>query len=172
MADQPMSARPAPFAVQAMTVMLILLALVALPACRGAEIPAGRQPVRIADRSFDLELALDDAARVQGLSDRKSIAQDGGMLFVFPDAAVRQFVMRRCYVAIDILFISPAGRITAMHEMQVEPIDRAEDDLHRYSSSEPAIAAIELAGGTIRTLGVKPGQRIDLPWEDLKRRAR
>lgn len=130
------------------------------------------QRVTLAGRTFHLEVAADDDARYQGLSDRPSIPEDGGMLFVFPDAAVRTFVMRRCLVPIDIAFLGPRGRIVAMHAMQVEPYDTPESRLTRYSSHWPAQFAIELRGGTLAELGVELGQAVELPLEALQAVAR
>lgn len=167
------------------SVAALLLLLVAMPGgCREEASPAGgrqadgsaagvpTQRVRIAGRAFDLELALDAPSRYRGLSDRPSIPADGGMLFVFPDVRELDFVMRQCLVPIDILFLGPGGHVVAMHRMKVEPYDTPERHLRRYGSGWAAQFAIELAGGTLDQLQVKVGQKIDLPLEDLKRRAR
>ncbi len=129
--------------------------------------------VTINNESFTLELALDEDTRFQGLSDRPEIPDHGGMLFVFPDEARREFVMRRCLVPIDIAFLSANGEIVWMHAMQVESDpDTPEYRLKRYDSHYPARFAIELHDGTLRRLGLKQGDRVVLPLEDLKQRAR
>ncbi len=129
--------------------------------------------VTIKGETFNLELALDDPTRIQGLSDRAEIAEDGGMLFVFPDAKRRAFVMRRCLVPIDIAFLNTEGEVIWMHAMQIEPDPNAPDNrLKPYDSHYPTQFAIEFRDGTIRRLGLRQGDRIDLPLEDLKRRAR
>lgn len=154
---------------------LPLIALVVtFSACGLGKTPvdADTLELTIAGRDFTLELALDRESRYQGLSDRPSIADDGGMLFAFPDAQVRTFVMRRCLVPIDIVFLSPTGRVLAMHEMQLEPYDTPENDLRRYSSHWPAQFAIEFKAGTIEALGMEEGQKIGLPLERLKGRTR
>lgn len=126
------------------------------------------QEVTLGDRQFQLELAADDASRIQGLSDRPSLPPNGGMLFVFPDAAVRSFVMRRCLFDIDIVFLGPNGRIVATHEMKTEPMDTPEHRLRRYSSQWPAQFAIEVPAGTIDALGLREGQAVELPLDELK----
>lgn len=129
--------------------------------------------VMVKGEVFRLELALDNEARVQGLSDREEIVADGGMLFVFSDAQPRQFVMRRCLVPIDIAFLDAEGEVVWMHAMQVESgPDIPENLLKRYDSHYPAQFAIELREGSIRRLGLGQGDRIDLPLEDLKARVR
>jgi uncharacterized protein len=126
--------------------------------------------VSIAGRTFHLEVADTPQARYQGLSDRRTLAADGGMLFVFPKAATQIFVMRRCHFPIDLIYLSPAARIVSMHRMAVEPADTAEYNLVRYESTWPAQYAIELAGGAIDTLGLREGQKIALPLNALKAR--
>ena len=152
--------------------LIPLLLLLILAGCPSAAPPPGTQPWTVNGRTFYLELALDDDARFQGFSDRESIAADGGMLFVFPRAKVRYFVMRRCLVPIDIIFLDATGRIVRMQQMQVEPPDTPEADLRPYSSVYPAQFAIELRGGTLDELGLEPGRKLDLPFADLKKKAR
>lgn len=131
--------------------------------------PAGMPllDVKIADKAYQLEVALKPSARRQGLSDRKRIASDGGMLFVFARAAEKTFVMRRCLVPIDLIFLDGQGRIMNMHAMKVEPYDQPEWELTRYPSAGPTQFAVELAGGSIERLGLERGQVIDLPRRDL-----
>ena len=132
----------------------------------------GTQAVTIAGRTFHLELAMDDASRLQGLSDRAEIPADGGMLFVFPQPRSVSFVMRRCLVPIDIIYLDPNGRVVQTHAMQVEPYDTPERKLRLYPSQWPAQFAIELRGGTLETLGLQLGQKIDMPLDALKQQAR
>lgn len=143
------------------------------------------ESVKISGETFHLELALDQPTRFRGLSGRTHIEEDGGMLFVFPRASVQAFVMRDCLVPIDIIFLDPAGRIVAMHEMPVEeprrddepettnPLaDKYEQRLKRYSSKFPAQFVIELAGGSLDRLDLEEGDLIKLDVEGLKARAR
>lgn len=153
-----------------LTSHLLLLFVLALIACTPQETDTHILPVKIGKATFNLELALTSSQRYQGLSDRKEIAPDGGMLFVFSEARGLSFVMRRCLVPIDILFLDPGQRIVAMHAMQVEPYDTPEAKLKLYPSRWPAMYAIELAGGTLAKLKLKEGDKI--PFElsdDLKR---
>jgi uncharacterized membrane protein (UPF0127 family) len=131
-------------------------------------------PVTIRGRTFRLELAMTDADRIQGLSDRRELAADGGMLFVFPSQQPLAFVMRRCYVPIDVIFLDGGGRVVNTHAMQVEPEATFDDDatLRPYPSDWPAQFAIELKGGTLKSLELRRGEKIDLPLEELKRNAR
>ncbi len=129
--------------------------------------------VSIGEERFTMELALTAEARFQGLSDRTSVAADGGMLFAFPDARVMSFVMRRCVVPIDVVFVGPNARVLSVHAMRVEPDpDAADHLLMQYPSVYPAQFALEFAGGTAERLKIMPGQKIDIPVESLKGWAR
>ncbi len=142
--------------------------------------------VTIKDKEFKLELALDDEKRFKGLSDRKEIPKDGGMLFVFKRAEEREFVMRDCPIPIDIIFLDGTGRVTAKHKMKVEeprkpdePVDKInpandkyEQRLKRYGSKYAAQFVVELAGDTLDTLEVKEGDKIKLDTVALKKRAK
>jgi uncharacterized protein len=154
--------------------MVMLLLALAAGGCANRAAPAANptQPVNIAGRTFHLELALDPDTRYQGLSDRPQLPPDGGMLFVFPRAVESCFVMRRCLIPLDLVFLGPNGRIVSMHRMAVEPYDTSDSQLRRYCSGWPALAAMEFVGGTIDQLGLQLGQRIDLPLEELKQQAR
>ena len=138
-----------------------------------------RVTVEIAGESFHLELAADPGTRVQGLMGRTEIARDGGMLFVFPDVAMRSFWMKDCLTDMDIIFLDGSGRVTATHEMTMEPPRRPDESqlayelrLPGYSSLRPAQFAIELAPGSLDRLGVRTGDLIRLDLDALKRRAR
>ena len=135
--------------------------------------------VRLGDETFRLELALDPATRTLGLGGREEIAPDGGMLFVFPQAAQMAFVMRDCPIPIDVAFLDGAGRVVAIHEMQPEA-PRAEDEgfweyenrLRKYSSRFAAQFAVETAGGRMAEVGLKVGDLVPIDTEALKERAR
>jgi uncharacterized protein len=143
--------------------------------------------VRLDGRMYRLEIADTPDKRIQGLSGRTEIPANGGMIFIFPrrDVRVQSFVMRDCLVDIDIIYLDPSGRVVAMHEMKVEPprgpgegqpgdlTNRAyEDRLTKYSSRFPAQFAIEIRGGSLPTMKLREGDKVDLPLEALKARAR
>lgn len=130
--------------------------------------------VMLGGERFDLELALTHFQRFKGLSDREVIEPDGGMLFVFPESRPLQFVMRRCLVPIDLIFLDSWGVITTLHEMEVEPepFHTPDSELRTYPSDGVARFAIEVAGGTIARLGLRVDQTIRLPLDDLKAKAR
>jgi uncharacterized protein len=136
--------------------------------------------------SFTLAVADDGEERTRGLGGVPHIPDDRGMIFIFPRAAPRSFIMRDCLVDIDIAYLTDSGFIGRMYTMPVEPprgegegvegdfANRAyESRLKRYPSGFPCRIVIEVAGGTFERLGLRPGDRIDITNLDaLKSRAR
>jgi uncharacterized protein len=152
------------------------------------------EKVTIGGRTFQLEPVFDDEHRFKGLSGRTEIAPDGGMLFVFKEPKVQEFVMRDCPIPIDIIYLDAAGRITAMHKMVPEP-PRAEDEkaltlpsrtapewsgtnekyekrLKKYSSRFASQFVIELKGNTLDELSLKEGDKVELDRARLKKLAK
>ena len=154
---------------------LMLLAAVSTAGCQRGQSISGTEQVIIAGELFRLEVASDDSTRTQGLMGRTEITSDGGMLFIFPTAQVRQFWMGYCLVDIDVMFLDPNGRVTAIHTMKVEdPRKENESELAYsarladYPSVYAAQFAIELRAGSIERLGVNVDDKIELDLARLK----
>ncbi|MFG0256911.1 MAG: DUF192 domain-containing protein [Phycisphaerales bacterium JB043] len=134
--------------------------------------------VKIKGQTYRLELALDDESRIAGLSGRESIPEKGGMLFSFPSAQQRYFVMRDCQFDIDIAYLDGSGKVISMHAMTVEPRREGESDLayeqrlKRYPSFYAAEFAVEVMGGTWEEIGLVAGETIEFDRASVKERTR
>ena len=84
------------------------------------------------------------------------IADDQGMLFVFPDESVRGFWMRNTIAPLDIAFARMNGTIVKIWQMPALT-------LQTFSSIEPAMFALEVKQGTFGRLGIKEGDRLEIP---------
>lgn len=143
--------------------------LAALVPARPARAEGTAVAATIGGERFTLEVASDPATMYRGLGGRTRIDPHGGMLFVYASPRPLAFVMRDCPVPLDVAFLDDAGRVIAFHEMKPEP-PRApgesaadyEARLPSYGSPLPARWAVEVAGGRLRALGVRPGDRIEL----------
>ncbi len=132
------------------------------------------EKVVVAEQEFKLELAADPFSRAKGLMGREKLEKDKGMLFVYPRAGIRSFWMMNCLIDIDLIFLDPRGRITAIHEMKKEaPQGENESNsqysrrLKRYPSRGSAQYGIELRKGSIKKLKLKVGQKIELDFKRL-----
>ncbi len=162
--------------------LVLILATVICCAATGCESLRGDPEavtIEIGDERFTVDVANDDARRIQGLKGVTEINPSGGMIFIFPNNQVRSFWMVDCVVDIDVMFLDPQGRVTAVHTMKVEPPPRAEEPrssyerrLPGYSSSYPAQFAIELRAGTLQRLGIEVNSKVPLDLTRLKAVAR
>ncbi len=123
-----------------------------------------------------MELALTPEQRARGLMGREALADDEGMLFVFPDTepypAAVSFWMKDCLIPIDVIFISREGEIVSIHEMEPPEPGTPDDELKAYPSGSPVQFAIEVRGGLAEELDLGPGDIIELQYEDLMEMAK
>ena len=160
---------------------LELCALMALLCCfmglscraDGEKASGGRPdywPLTINGYLFDqIELAFTEEEQAKGLMDRDTLAENGGMLFVFDKMAHHSFWMKRCRFDLDLMYLDSTGVIVSMHRMKMErPQQRNEseeayyDRLPTYASGKPVQFVLELAGGQIDFLGLKVGDKLDI----------
>jgi uncharacterized membrane protein (UPF0127 family) len=96
---------------------------------------------------FQLELAETPERRAKGLMYRKSLPADGGMLFVWPNKALRLFWMKNTPLFLDILFFDEAGKLVYLHP---EAVPFSQDTI---SSRRPAKYVVEIHAKTAERLG-------------------
>ena len=135
--------------------------------------------VEISGKEYQLELALNRIDRERGLMDRTFLSDQGGLLFVFPEAAERSFWMKNCFIDIDLMFLDSRGTVMAVHRMVVEvpkgdnePPWTYEARLKHYWSNGPSRFAIELSAGSLDHLQITVNDKISLDLPLLRRIAR
>ncbi|AEG04382.1 DUF192 domain-containing protein [Sinorhizobium meliloti] len=141
----------------ALTALFLLLLLVASAM---AEVSYAKERVRLitaSGRTHDLtvELAVDPSQREQGLMYRRQMAPDHGMLFDFGETRPVMMWMKNTYLPLDMLFIASDGTIRTIHENAVPHSEAIID------SREPVAYVLELNAGTVKRLGVSPGDRLE-----------
>lgn len=160
-------------AAAALPSLALALALAASPACAGkppepapaapALAPAAvpRVVVETANggrHAVTVELALTPAEQERGLMFRRELAEDAGMLFVFPEAAPRAFWMKNTLIPLDLLFIDDGGVVAGIvrdaEPMTLSPRSPGPDVLARF--------VLEVRGGWAARHGVQNGARVRL----------
>jgi hypothetical protein len=116
--------------------------------------PARSPAVELRGHRIEVEIAADDASRAHGLMDRSSMPADHGMLFVFPDDAVRTFWMKNTLIPLDMLFFDADRKLVTL-QADVPPCKA--DPCAVYPSSGPARYVLELNAGAAAKLGVREG---------------
>jgi uncharacterized protein len=104
--------------------------------------------------TFVVELATSDAEHQRGLMLRDGLPAGHGMLFVFGHARPLSFWMRGVRIPLDIIFIRANGRILRIAE-NAKPLSETS-----IPSGGPAIAVLEVAGGTAHKLGITTGDTV------------
>ena len=103
---------------------------------------------------FAVELAETPSQRRQGLQGRRSLAKDAGMLFDFGRPLKATMWMKNTPVALDMLFVRADGVIDSI------AADTTPQSLEILRSEGEVLAVLEIAAGTARRLGIRPGHRV------------
>lgn len=102
---------------------------------------------------IEAEVAANNAARMQGLMNRKTMATQRGMLFVFDRNAQHCMWMKNTFLPLSVAFIDETGKILNIEDMQ----PHSEDN---HCAAQPARYALEMNVGWFAQHGIKRGDRI------------
>jgi len=136
--------------------LFICTLLMVAPLALAAELPrdvvlveAGASQYR-----FEVEVADDPTERAEGLMHRTSLADNAGMLFIYPKPQPVEFWMKNTPLSLDIVFVRQDGTIARIAENTVPMSEEL------IPSGEPVRAVLEVKGGTMRQLGIAAGDRV------------
>jgi uncharacterized protein len=135
--------------------LLLLVLFPCLLFCGCRRMPEANYYVTIQGKIAKVEIAADDASRIRGLMYRESLPPDTGMLFIFPDEAVRNFWMKNTSVPLSIAYISGQGTIVNIKDMTPFSTDTV-------TSAAPAKYALEMIQGWFDKNGIKSGQTVTM----------
>ncbi len=113
--------------------------------------------VKIAGQAIMAEAVNDTASEYRGLSDRASLCATCGMLFMFNDAAPREFVMRNMEFPLDIIFINQHKIIKIAANLPPE----GESPKIIYASDGSADAVLEVNAGYTTKHNLKIGDYVE-----------
>jgi uncharacterized membrane protein (UPF0127 family) len=109
---------------------------------------------------IEVELAVNQAEREQGLMYRTELAEQQGMLFVYPEQAPLDMWMKNTYLHLDVLFLAADGRIVSLLK-NLPPC--TQEPCKIYNSQLAALYMLELKAGFIDKYQLKTGQLLRLP---------
>lgn len=107
----------------------------------------------LGDRTIQAEVADRPETRAMGLMDRRSLAPDHGMLFVFEQEGMPCFWMKNTPLPLDIAFIDQEGFIANIAAMQ--PFD-----LQSQCPVRPIRYALEMEQGWFAKADKQAGERV------------
>ena len=119
--------------------------------------------LEIEDQTIQVEVADSPQEWELGLSYRDTLANDHGMLFVFPNERRRSFWMRGCNFDIDLAYIETDGTISEIITMKKEPLSTPPESLTTYPSQSPTIRyALEMIGGWFEEHNIDMTAKVNL----------
>ena len=111
-------------------------------------------PLRIKKHEIRAEIASTEQDRMRGLMFRDKLAENSGMIFLYPRAEASAMWMKNTRIALSVAFIDANGRILNIADM--EPLSEK-----AHASSGAATYALEMNGGWFRKQRIKAGDLVE-----------
>jgi len=137
-------------------VIIVSLLVVFLPFLRQRSV-RGQRDIVVDDHRLVVEIAKTAKEKEQGLSDRKNLCSDCGMLFVFDQEGFYPFWMRRMYFDIDILWIADDRVVDVTLGAKVSSKEEFAAPKTFYRSRVPIDKVLEVDAGWVEKNGIKAG---------------
>lgn len=118
--------------------------------------PSNSIKIKIADTSYNIELAKTIAQKTKGLSKRNTLCKNCGMLFTFGFETNLPFWMKDTLIPLDMIWLDQNGKIVDIqtaNEINSSKI---------YQNQTPAQYVLELNANDSQKIGLKIGDKIDL----------
>lgn len=93
------------------------------------------------------------ALREKGLMNRRELARNEGMLFVFPGVAQHSMWMKNTLIPLDVAFIDDNGNIINIEKMAALSLDQ-------HTAKKPARYALEMSAGWFYGHGARAGDAV------------
>ncbi|MEK9170582.1 MAG: DUF192 domain-containing protein [Patescibacteria group bacterium] len=114
--------------------------------------------IKIGDSIFKVEIADSIISQARGLSGRKNLPEDEGMLFIFNSPQICSFWMKGMNFPLDIIWIS--GNKIIQIDKDVPFPGGNGGDFELYSPSDPVDKVLEINAGLSDKFGIKTGDEI------------
>lgn len=102
------------------------------------------------------EIAATDESREHGLMFRTSLAEDAGMLFVFPYLDIQGFWMKNTLIPLDMIWLNERKEI--VYFVTADPCKK--DPCGSYQPMQKALYVLEVQGGFVKKHNLSLGQRL------------
>lgn len=105
--------------------------------------------------AIEIETAENEDEWAMGLMYRTTMAENQGMLFIFPNEDFHTFWMQNTVLPLDIIFVNAKKEIIKIHKNTV-PFQESPS----YDSDKPAMYAVEVNAGYCDKFKIKEGDKI------------
>ncbi|KKQ35484.1 MAG: hypothetical protein US51_C0004G0007 [Microgenomates group bacterium GW2011_GWA2_37_6] len=116
--------------------------------------------VTVNDQKFNVTVAKTDKEQQVGLSNRKQLSKNQGMLFIFKDPDYYSFWMKDMKFPIDIIYISGDKVVTVIEN--AKPPSSSNENLAIYQPEEKSDKVLEVNAGAANKYKVKKGTTIKI----------
>ncbi len=106
-------------------------------------------------KKLDIEIAENQYEHETGLMYRQSMKETQGMLFIYPEEALRSFYMKNTYIPLDIIFYHKDSSVVSFQE-NAQALDETS-----LPSNKPAKFILELNAGKVKEWNIEVGDKID-----------
>lgn len=110
--------------------------------------------IEIGDRTYNVKVAESEEDKIKGLQDRKSLAEDEGMLFVYDEPQTVGFWMKDTDIPLDIIFIDEDLEVISIYQGNPNDDTIAEED--------NVLLVLEVNQGS----GISEGDELDIEDDD------
>lgn len=110
--------------------------------------------IEIGDKKYNVEVAQTDEEKTIGLQDKKELAEDEGMLFIYDEPQTVGFWMQDTDIPLDIIFIDEDFEVISVYKGQPHDETIAEEDDVQF--------VLEVNQGS----GIKEGDELDIDDDD------
>ena len=117
--------------------------------------------VTVRNQTFTVEIADDAQERSTGLSNRTSLDNMRGMLFVFEQSGLHAFWMKDTLIPLDMIFINNNRIITIHKNVQPEP-NTPDHMLRKYPPGKPAKYVLEINAGLSKEYEFQEGDVVEI----------
>lgn len=135
-------------------VCLLVFALVWLALAKTKNNDVSAIPsVTIDGAQFSIEISNTPSQRETGLMGRKQLAENSGMLFLFPNAAIYPFWNKNTFIPLDVIWIN-SGKVVFTGSLPAQTIGA---DTTTLTPTILADRVLELSAGSIEQAKIKIG---------------
>ncbi len=106
-------------------------------------------------KELEIEIAENQYEQETGLMYRRSMKDTQGMLFIYPEEALRSFYMKNTYIPLDIIFYGKDSSVVSFQE-NTQPLDESS-----LTSGKPAKFILELNAGKVKEWNIEIGDKMD-----------
>ncbi|MFA6228376.1 MAG: DUF192 domain-containing protein [Patescibacteria group bacterium] len=112
--------------------------------------------VYFGEKKIKVELVTTEADKIKGLSDRRSLCADCGMLFVYNAPSARSFWMKDMNFPLDIIWLKDNQVVGASENLP--PAGERPTEL--YASPGPVNMVLEANAGFVASHGIRAGDEV------------